>query len=316
MTHSLMHPSLRRGRWYRLRVAAPRHGMHPCGGGSSSRHCGRRPSPARHTPPRGGGSSSRQRPMQCCSVPRCPASTDTAAGDHRLPATHLLAAVGRRPDNAPCSVARSHAVRRQQTLRPATIACPPHSSLRRWVVAPTTPPAVLPDATLSGVSRRCGRRPSPARRRRPIGPSHRPPSVTTDGHGTPNGDTVTDERRLHAAHLLSAVGRRANDAPYSVTWHRAVRSHTVIDERRTSPVRRTSPGGGGLSCHRRPIQCCPAPRSPAPRSPASADTVTDDRRLPATHLLAAVGRRANDAPYSVTRHRAVRHRAARRQQTL
>ena len=125
LTHSLMHPSLRRGRWYRLRVAAPRHGMHPCGGGSSSRHCGRRPSPARHTPPRGGGSSSRQRPMQCCSVPRCPASTDTAAGDHRLPTTLLLAAVGRRPDNAPCSVARRHAVRRQQTLRPATIACSP-----------------------------------------------------------------------------------------------------------------------------------------------------------------------------------------------
>ena len=81
--------------------------------------------------------------------------------------------------------------------------------------------------------------------------------------------------------------------------------------RRPSPARRTPPCGGGSSCQRRPIQRHPAPCSPAPRSPASADTVTDDRHLHAAHLLAAVGRRANDAPYSVTRHRAVRHRAAR-----
>ena len=156
-----------------------------------SRHCGRRPSQARRALPCGGGSPCRRRPTQCCLAPRSPcgggsssrrrpiqccpatrhlASADTVAGGRRKPAARLLAAVGRRVDDAPYSVAWHHDAWRQQTLWPATPrSAAPHPpvlplSLRRHPACTLGPPGTTP-----GVSRHCGRRPSPGRLTPPCG---------------------------------------------------------------------------------------------------------------------------------------------------
>jgi len=157
-----------------------------------SRHCDRRPSPARHTPPCGGGSSCQRRPIQCHPAPRSPpprstqslwrwvveSSTPHTVSPGTAQSGTAQPGVSRHCDRRPSPARRtppccggSSSRRRPIQFHPAPRSPAPRStqSLWRWVVVSTTPHNVLPGATLFGVSRHCGWRPSPAHHTPPCG---------------------------------------------------------------------------------------------------------------------------------------------------
>ena len=263
------------------------------------------------------------RPVPCLS------SSDTAAGgSRRLPATPCgvwrqqtlrpavvvcppYAAVGHRPDDAPCSaahrhdayrggwhrhtlwpcsVARRHAVWRPQTLRPATVACPPRAALcgvccpasaySRRVTATvqyqTLWPAIVvvcpPHLAVFGVSRHCGRRSLSARHTLRCLASHcgrRSSSARHTLRCLASADTAAGGRRLPATpsgvwrQTTTAAGDRRLPAirPLAAVGRRpAARHMPPRGGWQPSPARHTPPRGGRSSSRRRPRQCCLAPR--------------------------------------------------------